>query len=183
VTHELRQAVNAAVACEAHTGVPAELLVAQWALESGWGKHAPGNNCFGIKAYPGCYGWQLLQTREWFTDAELTKFLAGDSARTAVLVGAANSSRAEYSVRDWFATFPSLAACFDRRAQLFLVGRYKPFAEQFLKDGNVEALVRGIAPIYATAPDYAENILAILRNQNVQFALNAARPPEHPETA
>lgn len=36
-----------------------ELVAAQWALESGWGKHAPGNNFFGLKG-PG----QLLDTKE-----------------------------------------------------------------------------------------------------------------------
>ena len=30
--------------------IPALLTLAQAALESGWGEHAPGNNFFGIKA-------------------------------------------------------------------------------------------------------------------------------------
>lgn len=30
-----------------------QVAAAQWALESGWGKHAPGNNFFGIKGTPG----------------------------------------------------------------------------------------------------------------------------------
>lgn len=34
------------------TRVPASVTVAQAALESGWGKHAPGRNLFGIKATP-----------------------------------------------------------------------------------------------------------------------------------
>jgi hypothetical protein len=36
-----------------------ELVAAQWALESGWGKHAPGNNFFGLKG-----AGQLLDTIE-----------------------------------------------------------------------------------------------------------------------
>lgn len=36
-----------------------ELVAAQWALESGWGKHAPGHNYFGLKG-PG----QKLDTQE-----------------------------------------------------------------------------------------------------------------------
>lgn len=35
---------------EAATGVPALVTLVQAGVESGWGKHAPGNNFFGIKA-------------------------------------------------------------------------------------------------------------------------------------
>ena len=172
---ELRQAVSSAIACEANTGVPAELLVAQFGLESGWGKHMPGNNCFGIKEYAGAFGRQLLQTHEWFTEAELARFLAGDAARTAEPTGQSNVLRKEYAVRDWFATFRSLAACFDRRAQLFLAGRYKPFADQYLKDGDAETLIRGIAPIYATAPGYADTLLQLVSQKNIQTVLAQLR--------
>jgi flagellum-specific peptidoglycan hydrolase FlgJ len=50
----LAAAAQSACLCEQTTGLPAEITVAQWAIESGWGASAPGNNCFGIKAYPGC---------------------------------------------------------------------------------------------------------------------------------
>src|SRR5215203_5284168 len=43
----------------AETGVRPEVILSQTALETGWGKHAPGNNMFGIKG-PG----QVLSTRE-----------------------------------------------------------------------------------------------------------------------
>lgn len=39
-----------AVQNEKDTNVPAMVTLAQAALESGWGAHAPGNNFFGIKA-------------------------------------------------------------------------------------------------------------------------------------
>ena len=60
----LKQAAHDAVICEIGTRLPAELTVAQWALESGWGSHQPGDNCFGIKVYDGCFGVQSLQTIE-----------------------------------------------------------------------------------------------------------------------
>jgi hypothetical protein len=43
-----------------------ELVAAQWALESGWGKQAPGNNFFGLKG-PG----QLLDTTEFENGKEV----------------------------------------------------------------------------------------------------------------
>lgn len=50
---------------EKKTGVPWQVTLAQAALESAWGKHAPGNNFFGIKADPTWTGRvQTLRTRE-----------------------------------------------------------------------------------------------------------------------
>jgi hypothetical protein len=58
-----------------------ELVAAQWACESGWGKHAPGENYFGLKGEG-----QTLETEEVI-----------DGKRVTVL--------------DGFLTFPSLGAC------------------------------------------------------------------------
>src|SRR6478672_2840811 len=79
----LGRIAEAAVASEQSTGCPAELQAAQCILETGWLNHAPGNNCFGIKSYAGAFGRQLLHTREWFTDAELARFLTSADGRTA----------------------------------------------------------------------------------------------------
>src|SRR5438477_8715451 len=81
----LRLIAEAAVASERSTGCPAELQAAQCILETGWLKHAPGNNCFGIKSYGGASGRQLLNTREWFSDADAARFLALGDGRTASL--------------------------------------------------------------------------------------------------
>lgn len=54
-----------AVKSEQTSGVPAVFTLAQAALESGWGQHAPGNNFFGIKAGKSWNGQvQFLKTRE-----------------------------------------------------------------------------------------------------------------------
>lgn len=142
----LPKIVKAAVACERKTQVPAELLVAQCALESGWLAHAPGNNCFGIKFYAGAFGKQTLRTRE-------------------VVVG-----KDVYVMAD-FATFPSLQACFEKRAQLFFAGRYRPFATAYKLNKDLVALVRGIAPIYATDPRYADKVLAFAQDPEIKKAI------------
>jgi flagellar protein FlgJ len=46
----LKLTVPAARASEQATGIPASITLAQAILESGWGRHMPGNNPFGIKA-------------------------------------------------------------------------------------------------------------------------------------
>lgn len=47
----------------AQTGLDPRLIVAQAALETGWGQHAPGNNYFGIKSH-GQPGGNVLPTQE-----------------------------------------------------------------------------------------------------------------------
>jgi len=46
-------------------GIDGKILLAQSALETGWGRHAPGNNMFGIKKLSWLEGGQTLKTREF----------------------------------------------------------------------------------------------------------------------
>jgi flagellum-specific peptidoglycan hydrolase FlgJ len=150
-SERLIRAAQSAVACEEATRVPAELTVAQWAVESGWGIHEPGNNCFGIKAYSGCYGVQRLNTAEFINGVEKT-------------------------VQQEFATFPTLTDCFQKHAMLICEGRpYRAAWQEYETSKNITALVRGIAPIYATAPDYARTLLEVLAMPRVLEALAEIR--------
>ena len=146
----LARAAAGSVDCERVFKIPAELTLAQWALESGWGAHQPGNNCFGIKAYAGCFGVQLLKTVE-FT----------------------NGVRA--IVMQPFATFANLDACIDQHARLFSTARYKHAFSQYATNHDLKALVRQVSAVYATDPDYADLLLAIVAMPAVQEALNARR--------
>ncbi len=150
-TGALEQAAASSVDCERATKLPAELTVAQWALESGWGAHQPGNNCFGIKAYAGCFGVQPLHTLEVIR-GKLTPLIVE------------------------FATFPSLDACFEKHSSLLTQG--KPYAtawEQYLKTENLAALVADIARVYSTDPDYAGLLLRIMQMPEVLQSLAARR--------
>jgi flagellum-specific peptidoglycan hydrolase FlgJ len=174
----LRLIARAAVASEKATGCPAALQAAQCILETGWLSHAPGNNCFGIKSYAGESGRQLLRTREWLSDPERERFVAGAQGRTAELVEPLQRDargRTLYSVMDWFATFPTLGDCFATRAAAFRQGEYAALAAAWQANGDTEALVRGIAAIYATDPTYAGKVLALIRHPAVQAAIAAAR--------
>jgi flagellum-specific peptidoglycan hydrolase FlgJ len=175
---KLQLIAQAAVASEKATTCPAELQAAQCILETGWLSHAPGNNCFGIKSYAGEFGRQLLSTKEWFTDAELAAFLAPGDGRQATLAQPVQQDargRRLYNVEDWFATFAVLGDCFARRAAMFSLGRYAPLAAAWRASRDLEALVRGIAPIYATDPTYADKVLSLIRNTDVQAAIVQAR--------
>lgn len=55
------------------TGIMPEAILAQAALESGWGKHAPGNMFFGVKDFDGVNGnEQLVTTFEYSSKTGLT---------------------------------------------------------------------------------------------------------------
>lgn len=167
----------AAVAAERATGIPAELMAAQCALESAWLSSAPANNAFGIKDYPGSSGRQLLDTYEWFTVAELNQFLSPGDGRTAG--GALGSPKANgrqlYRVKDWFATFPDLAGCFAKYAHKFTAAPYAPMLAAYRKSGDLSTLVASIARVYATSPTYADSLFSIIRMPEVTAALASAR--------
>lgn len=165
----------AAVAVEKSSGCPAEMLVAQCAIESGWLRNAPGWNCFGFKSYPNEYGRQLLTTREWFTAEQAAAFLALGDGRTLTPVGPAMGERVCYSARDWFATFPSLEACFARRAERWKAGQDLPWVKAYHATGDLAAMLREMARGYSTSPGYADALLSVLAMPAVQAGLATAR--------
>ena len=137
------------------SGVPASVTIAQAALESGWGDHAPGNNYFGIKGRgmaaralrqmiaantyrhgitPIPPGLQVFLTREW-QDGRFVR---------------------QYDV---FATYADPREAFDAHAELFVrVPVYKVAFQA--KDGP--GFAKAIAPAYATDPGYAGKLVALI---------------------
>ncbi|MDN7558235.1 glycoside hydrolase family 73 protein [Burkholderia orbicola] len=131
----------AAQACAKRTGVPASVTVAQAALESSWGKRAPGMNLFGIKADASWRGPVTTQSTHEVVNGETITITARFRA---------------YS--DWQGSIDDHAA--------FLTGnpRYRPaFA---FKDGP--SFARAIARAgYATDPLYADKLIAIMSTRGV----------------
>ena len=169
----LKLIAEAAVKSDKLTGCPAELTAAQCILESGWLDYCPGQNCFGIKSFKGEYGRQLLDTWEVFTPSQLQQFLSQGDSRSAVALGGNR-----YRVKDWFATFATLADCFTRRALMWNEGPYAPAAKVYESNESpdrLETYVKAIAPIYATDPHYAEKVLTLIHQPNVFRALELAR--------
>jgi flagellum-specific peptidoglycan hydrolase FlgJ len=128
--------VSAATTAAAKWRIPASISLAQWALESGWGAHMPGNNPFGIKAMPG-YPVQIFTTHEC-VHGHLVE------------------------CRQRFAAFDSLHEAFDCHAHLLATSTYYQAAFAALPD--VTRFVTLMAPHYATAPDYAAKVLAVIRS-------------------
>ncbi len=135
-------------------GVSPKVLLAQAALESGWGSSMPGNNLFGVK-----------------TGARWN----GDSVQAythEVTAGGGKTGQTEK-----FRAYPTLAAAVDDYVQLVSHNaRYRAA----LGAGNDpqaygQALVQGG---YATDPAYASKLTAVAASPIVAVALNGAAPAQ-----
>ena len=115
--------------------LPAGVLVAQGAIESGWGSSKIGEfNLFGRKAVDG--------------DKSI-------SVETQEDDGAGNL----YTITADFKDYDNLADACNDWCQLMAWGPYLQYYNQYHADRDVEAFVRGIAASYATDIHYADKIL------------------------
>lgn len=132
----------AALEASQRTGVDPRIIVAQAAQETGWGKHAPGNNFFGIKSH-GQSGGNTLAT---------TEYVNGKPVRT----------------RDSFRGYASPEDSVKGYADFLLKNpRYKPMMAAQGLDAQLEALQ---ASGYATDPNYSRSVGAIAKALNLPDA-------------
>ncbi|WP_455385614.1 flagellar assembly peptidoglycan hydrolase FlgJ [Acidihalobacter prosperus] len=125
-------------------GVSPAVLVAQAALETGWGKHVPkaadgtsSNNLFGIKTGQGWGGAQVSVPTVEYRD------------------GVASRERAS------FRAYPSIAASFADYAKL--ISQHPRYQQALAKAGDPAAYLTGLQQAgYATDPAYADKIGEIL---------------------
>ncbi len=145
------QAVEASRA----TGIPARFLVAQAALETGWGKFelknadgTPSHNLFNIKA-----------GKSWSGDTVST-------ATTEYVNGAATRENAR------FRAYGSYADSFRDYANLI---RNNPRYAAVVGQSDATAFARGLqAAGYATDPQYAEKLARIINGNTLRVALAAS---------
>lgn len=137
---------SARAASEA-TGIPARFLLAQAALESGWGRQeirsangASSHNLFGIKA-----------GRSWtgrVADAATTEYIDGTASKTT----------------ERFRAYGSYAESFQDYAKLML---NNPRYSRVLAQQDAAGFARGLQQAgYATDPKYADKLMRILNGFN-----------------
>lgn len=141
-----------AVKLEAETGLPAQVLIAQWALESQWGAKPAGHaNYFGIKNAARHRQCCSVTTHE---------VIRGKSVELDLEF--ADYDSLEDSCRDY----------------AWLITHGTPYAEawkQYRTDKNVNNLVLAIAQAYATEPQYAQLATQIAKQANVFEAIAGAK--------
>ncbi|ANJ68112.1 flagellar rod assembly protein/muramidase FlgJ [Halothiobacillus diazotrophicus] len=133
-------------------GVPAKVLVAQSALETGWGKHLPVDaqgrqnyNFFGIKADPSWQGaQQTVNTLEFEGGAMVTRKAA-------------------------FRAYDSIASSFNDFVQ-FLQENPR-YSQALSSKGDPDAFARALQKAgYATDPQYADKLIAIMHSGRIPDA-------------
>lgn len=164
---------------ELKTGISAVAILAQAAVESGWGHAAPGNMFFGVKAAPGTTpaDEQLLTTTEYSRYANL-KFPEVLSITPVVV----NSSKLfKYSVKDYFRKYATPEESFTDHASFFLNNpRYNEALK--VKDDPVAFLNAIAAAGYATAPNYAATLDEVVKTIEIYIPANNEAANSTPAT-
>lgn len=120
------------------TGLDPRLVIAQAALESDWGRKAPGNNFFGVKGAAGAPDSQMLDTQE----ADSTGKLSPTKAP--------------------FRTYGSVAESFDHYGKTITENsRYAPVRSAKDLEAQIEAIGKSG---YATDPNYGKKVGQIARS-------------------
>jgi len=146
MTQPSAEAIAAARAAQTKWNIPRSVILAQWALESAWGKKLSGkHNCFGIKARAGepC---TAVVTHEVIGGKRVT--------RTAL-----------------FRDYASLTEAFDAHAKLLATGSaYADFRKALPDLVKATAALGGGTPVrprYATDPAYGSKLMAVIRGSSL----------------
>ena len=148
----LREVASIAVALEAQTGCPAQLLIAQWAVESKWGAKPVG--------HAGYFGVKKAERHQLCCSVVTHEFL--------------NGRRIEQTLE--FADYDSLEESCRDYAWLITQGApYRTAWERYQNNHDLHALIAAVAGRYSTSPEYAALVAAIAGQNNVAQAITAAR--------
>lgn len=152
-----------ALEAEKETGVSALAIMAQSALETGWGDHAPGNMMFGVKDTDGVNGnEQLVTTFEYHKRADLTPKQAGlqniDKVTPVKINGV---TWFKYTGKDYFRKYDTPKQSFVDHTQFLF--KNKRYHTALTVANDPYKLVEEIAKAgYATAPNYAQLLKSII---------------------
>lgn len=138
--------IKAAQDAQQKYGIPASISIAQYGLESGWGKYMPegSNNPFGMKIRVGKNDpYVLVSTRE-------------------VLRGK------EVYIKAKFRKFKSLTEAFDEHAKLLAQAPVYAKARAKLKGKNAaDAFADALTGVYATDPEYGKILKRIMSSSSL----------------
>lgn len=143
-----------ALISERETGVPALAVLAQAALETGWGEHAPGNMFFGIKATPAWKGKrQLITTTEVHSTRNATY-------PEVISIVQRSDGKYQYRVKDWFRAYDTAAESFADHGRFL---RAQPRYKAAFETTDARVFVDRIAAAgYATDPNYGKILKQII---------------------
>lgn len=126
--------------------LPPSVVIAQGALESGWGKYVIGNYNFFGRKWNGEGPYIEVPTQEWNGSAYVTE-------------------------TDKFQDYPDLLHAIDDWC--ILITQEPAYANAWgvwCNTHDVEQFVNALGPVYATDPDYADKVISTIRaNELTQY--------------
>ena len=133
--------VAAAQAAQKKWGVPASAAIAQYGLESGWGRYMPAdsNNPFGIQELPGLPS--VAANSHEFRNGQLVP------------------------VVEHFAVFKDIADAFDQHAKL--LATYRAYRYAMAQVSNSDKFAEALTGVYATAPHYGDILVNIMKTMDL----------------
>ena len=150
-----------ALQTERKTGISHLFILAQAALESGWGERGVGNNFFGIKVPKNLVSStpnekkQLLRTTEVLSSANAVFPKIFSIKKRA-------DGKYTYVVLDWFRKYDTPEECFTDHAQFFF--KNKRYAKALEVKADPYKFAEEVAKAgYATAPNYADSLKKIIK--------------------
>jgi flagellum-specific peptidoglycan hydrolase FlgJ len=169
-----------AISHERHTGYPPAVLIAQWAIESNWGKRPSGkNNLFGMTFHPSRHrSFSWVMTSEELTKEQLNRLPADERARIQKIAPVPTRPgyfrvALERKFADYDTPEQSVA---DKVGLITSTARYRAAWSAYRQDRNVDKLITGICCAgYATAGGYEALARQIAAQNNVRQAIRAAR--------
>lgn len=143
---------------ETKTGISAIAILAQAALESGWGQRAVGNALFGIKDTDGLNGnEQLVTTTEYLSRPDI-KFPKILSITPVVKQG---KTMFKYIVQDYFRKYDSPEDSLNDHAKFIIEN--KRYGRALEVKSNPYSFVKELAKAgYATDPNYANLLVQMI---------------------
>ena len=132
--------------------VPVSVCIAQAVLETGWGRSVAGNNYFGIKATPDDGGVSTEQTTMEFENGKWVQITAS------------------------FCSYPSMEASVLGYGKL--LGTSPIYIPCFLATNPQDFCVQLQMCGYATDPNYAEKLIAVINGSNLtQYDVEVTASP------
>ena len=148
------EVLKGALASQATYGIPASVSIAQFALESGWGKYMPpgSNNPFGMKTRAG--------KNDPFVTVKTREVIKG---KTVYIMAP-------------FRKFATLEEAFMEHGKLLGTAKVYAKAREQLKTADpADNFANALTGVYATDPNYGEGLREIMRGRNLYQYNDLAR--------
>lgn len=152
-----------AIETERKTGISHLFILAQAALESGWGERGVGNNFFGIKVPKNIVSSTPDNKKQLFKTTEvLNAPNLGYKFPQVMSIYELPNGKYKYEVKDWFRKYDTPEECFTDHAEFFF--RNKRYAKALLVRSDPYKFAEEVAKAgYATAPDYANSLKKVIK--------------------